>query len=162
MCFPLNCCYRLSPRAKVSLQKIIERKAVVFARAPENKEQQHEARDNVAAEIVKRVVQKMAEGDDDQDAAERDQRVTCTQAEDDERAGDEFDEWNGDADCPERPDRQECVGERQKIFSRVLERAELKYFHHSGHEEDEAENQAGEEQCPSAIEIRFHTSGNGQ
>ena len=82
MCFPLNCCYRLSPRAKVSLQKIIERKAVVFARAPENKEQQHEARDNVAAEIVKRVVQKMAEGDDDQDAisASRVRRPRMTSA----------------------------------------------------------------------------------
>ncbi len=74
---------------------MIQREAVVFARAPENKEQQSEARDDVTAEGVERFVQQMAEGDDHQDEAERDESVAGAQAEDNERAGDEFDrtEW---------------------------------------------------------------------
>src|SRR5258708_24061179 len=107
----------------------------------------------MAAEVVERVVQKMAEGDDDQDASERDERVTRAQAKDDKRAGDEFDERNDDADSPERPSRQERVVERQKVFSRVLEWAELKDLHGPGHEEDEAENETGEKQRPGAIKI---------
>ena len=110
----------------------------------------------MTAEVEERVVQEMAEGDNDQDAAERDERVTRAQAEDEERAGDEFNERNGDADRPERPDRQERVGERQKIFSGVLKRGELKDFHDAGHEEDEAENEPGEEDGPGAIKIRSH------
>ena len=74
---------------------------------------------------------------------ERDERVARAQAEADERAGDEFDERNNDADNPERPDRQKRVGERQKIFPGVVKRAELKHFHHSGHQEDEAEDRLG-------------------
>jgi hypothetical protein len=58
--------------------------------------------------------------------------------------------------APERPDRQEGVGEGQKIFSRMLERTELKNLHHAGHEEDEAENEASEENRPGAIQIWFH------
>jgi len=38
----------------------------------------------------------------------------------------------------------------------VLERPELKHFHQAGHEEDKAENEAGEEDGPSAIEISIH------
>jgi len=44
---------------------MIQREAVVFARAPENKEQQSEARDDVTDEAVERIVQQMAEADDD-------------------------------------------------------------------------------------------------
>jgi hypothetical protein len=112
----------------------------------------------MGAEVEERVVQEMAEGDDDQHATKRDERVARTQAEDDQRAGDEFDERNGNADEPQRPDRQEGVSVRQKIFSHVLERSELKDFHDTGHEEDEAQYEPGEEQRPSAIEIWFHLS----
>ena len=55
---------------------MIQREAVVFTRTPQNKEQKGEARDDVPAEVEERVVQEMAEGDDNQDAAERDKRVT--------------------------------------------------------------------------------------
>ena len=110
----------------------------------------------MAAEAEERIVQEMAKGDDDQDATERDERVARAQAKDDKRAGDEFDERNDDADSPERPSRQECVGKWEKIFSRVLERAELKDLHHAGHEENEAENKTGEKQRPGAIRIRSH------
>ena len=94
------------------------------------------------------IVQEMAEGDDDQDATERAQCVACAQAEDDERSRDEFYEGNGDADSPKRPDRQKSVAEREKIFSRVFERSQLKNFPEAGHEKDEAENETSEEDRP--------------
>jgi hypothetical protein len=91
---------------------MIQGEAVVLARAPENKEQQSETRDDVTDEAAGRIVQQMAEGDDDQDEAKRDESVAGTQAEDNERSGDEFDERNGDADRPQRSDRQGSVGVR--------------------------------------------------
>ena len=63
----------------------------------------------------------------------------------DECAGNQFNERDECPDKPERPGRQERVAERQKIFSRVFERAELKDVHDAGHEEDEAENEAGKQ-----------------
>ena len=62
-------------------KEMIERKSIVLARAPEKKEQQREARDDVTAKVEERVVQKVAEGDDDQDEAERDKGVARAQAE---------------------------------------------------------------------------------
>ena len=38
----------------------------------------------------------------------------------------------------------------------MLERAELKNLYHAGHKEDEAEDDAGEENRPGAIQIWFH------
>jgi hypothetical protein len=135
---------------------VVQREAVVFAREAENEEQERKTRDDVAAKVVKRVVQKMAEGDDDQNTTERDKRVARAQANDDERAGNQFNERNGNADGPKRPSRQERVVEWQEIFSGVLERAEVKYFHYAGHQEDEAENKSGQEESQSAIETRSH------
>jgi hypothetical protein len=134
---------------------VIYGKSVVFARAPENKEEQGEARDDVTSEIVERIVQQMPKGHDDEDETKRDQRVACSQSKDDERAGDEFDERNRRTDGPERPDRQESVGERQEIFSCVLDRPQLKNFPEAGHEENEAENESSEEQGPGA-QISIH------
>ena len=59
----------------------------------------------MAAKVEEGVVQKMAEGDDDQDATERDERVSSAQPDDDKRAGNQFNERNSDADRPERPRR---------------------------------------------------------
>ena len=95
----------------------------------------------------------MAEGNDDQNAAERDKCVARAQAQDDEHAADELDERDTDTDSPKRPDRQKSVGERKKIFSCVFDRAELKDLHHAGHEKNESENQACEKQRPGAIQI---------
>ena len=64
---------------------MIQREAVVFAREPENKKQQSETRDDVTAEAVERIVQQMADGDDDQDEAKRDESVAGTQVQDNER-----------------------------------------------------------------------------
>jgi hypothetical protein len=113
-------------------------------------------RNDMAAEIEQRVAQKMAEGDDDEHRAEDDKRIARAQSEKNERARDEFDERNRDARHPERPDRQEGVGERQKIFSGMLERAKLKNLHHAGHEKDQTEHQTCKENRPRAIQIRFH------
>ena len=135
---------------------MIDRESIVFARAPENKKEENKSRNNVAAEIEERVVQEMAKGHDDQDAAEGDQRVARAQTENEERAGDEFDKWNNDTGGPKRPDRQEGVAEREKIFSRMLKRAHLKNFHDAGHEKDEAEDKTSEEQSPGAVRFFFH------
>jgi len=59
----------------ISSQEVIEREAIIFARKRENKEEEREARNHVAAKVEERVVQKMAEGDDDEYHAERDERI---------------------------------------------------------------------------------------
>lgn len=133
---------------------MIQSKSIILAREAENKEQQGKTRDDVAAEVVERVVQKMAEGDNDEDATERDERIARPQTKDDKRAGDQLNERNSDADRPKRPDRQECVVERQKIFSGMLEWPQLKNFHHTGHEEDKAENETGKEDSPGTVCVR--------
>ena len=58
-----------------AFQEAIEREAVIFARKTENKEEEGEARNDVAAKVEERVVQKMAECDDDEYHAERDERI---------------------------------------------------------------------------------------
>jgi len=58
-----------------AFQEVIEREAVIFARKRENKEEEREARNDVAAKVEERVVQKMAECDDDEYHAERDERI---------------------------------------------------------------------------------------
>jgi hypothetical protein len=141
---------------------MIDRKAVVFARTPQNKEQQDESWDDVTAKVEKRVVQKMAEGHDDQDAAQRDESLARAQAKNDQRSANKLDERNGEADNPERPNRQKSVGERQEIFSGVLDRSQLEHFHCTGHEKDEAENEAGEEDRPGAICIAHQKTSNAQ
>ena len=98
----------------------------------------------MSMKFVKRLFQKMSEGDDGQDEAERDQRCPRPQAENHQRAGNQFDKWNRDTDGPKRPHRQEGVGEWQKVFSRVLERTELKDFPEAGHEKDQAQHQPRE------------------
>ncbi len=110
----------------------------------------------MAGEAVKRVVQEMSKSDDDQDATKRDERAASAQTNNDKRARDQFNKRNGNAHRPERPSRQKCVTEWQEIFSGMFERTELKYFHHAGHEKDEAENKTGEEESPGAIKSRNH------
>src|SRR4030095_3211818 len=102
--------------ARVLCQNVIQRKAVFFARKTKNEKEQGKPRNDMAAEIEQRVAQKMAEGDDDEHRAEDDKRIARAQSEKNERARDEFDERNRDARHPERPDRQEGVGGKEKIY----------------------------------------------
>lgn len=85
----------------------------------------------------------MTESNDGQNEAERDQRVADPQSENHERTREQFDERDDRSDKPKRPDRQESIGEWEKIFSSVFEGAELKDFPEAGHEENQAENQPG-------------------
>jgi len=110
----------------------------------------------MAAEVEERIMQKMSEGNNDQDATERDERVARAQPNNDQHAGDQFNEWNSDADGPERPSRQKCIAEWQEILSGMLERTKLKYFHDAGHKKDQAENESGEEESPRAIKSCSH------
>ena len=135
---------------------MVYRESVVVAWTAENKQQQRETRDHMAAKTVKRVVQKMAEGDHNQNATEGNECVASAQANNDKRAGNQLNERDGDAGGPQGPNRQKCVAEGQKIFSGVLERSQLKNLHNTGHEKDEAENKTGEKQRPCATKIRSH------
>ena len=87
----------------------------------------------------------MAESHDDQDETESDKSVARPQTQYDQSSGAEFDQRDNDADQPEGPDGQKCIGEWQEIFSGVLERSQLKHFPEAGHEEDQAENESREE-----------------
>ena len=64
--------FRIPDFSISAFQEVIEREAVIFARKTENKEEESETRNHVAAKVEERVVQKMAECDDDEDHAERD------------------------------------------------------------------------------------------
>src|ERR1041385_4942934 len=92
----------------------------------------------------------MAKGDDDQHAAESDERGARLPSEDHQRAGNQLDEWDHVAHRPKRPGGKEGVLEREEESLHVSRRAELEGFPDAGHEEDEAENEAGEENCPGA------------
>src|SRR6476646_2223089 len=61
--------------ARILCQDLIQRKAVFFARKTKNKKEQGKPRNDMAAEVEQRVVQKMAEGDDDEHRAEGDERI---------------------------------------------------------------------------------------
>ena len=61
--------------ARILCQDLIQRKAVFFARKTKNKKEQGKPRNDVAAEVKQRVVQEMAEGDDDEHRAEGDERI---------------------------------------------------------------------------------------
>ncbi len=50
---------------------------------------------------------------------------------------------------PERPNRKEGVRKGQEVFSRVLQRPQLKDLPKAGHEKDQAENEPGEEHSPA-------------
>ena len=70
------------PRANV-----IERKPVVFSRGPEEKKQESQPRNDVAAKVEEWFAQKMAKGHDHKNEPERDESVSNAQAEDEQRAG---------------------------------------------------------------------------
>ena len=66
----------------------------------------------MAAKIVKRLVQEMAKSDNDQDEAERYKSFASAQTKNDKRSGDEFHEWNHNADKPKQPHRQKGIRKR--------------------------------------------------
>src|SRR4051794_33441736 len=100
----------------------------------------------------------MAEGDDDQDDAERDQCFTSPQAEDEQSTGDKLYEWNRNADEPKRPERQESIRKRKEILSRMFHRPKLKDFPNSGHEEDQTQDEPREQHRPAALTGKAHSS----
>lgn len=110
----------------------------------------------MASQVVERLTQEMAEGHDNQDETECDEGVTRAQTQDDESPGHEFDQRDGNAGQPEGPDRQKAIAKWQKIFPGVLQWAQLKNFPDTGHEEDQAENETREQECPGAVKVFGH------
>ena len=110
----------------------------------------------MAAKVKERFAQKVAEGNDHQNASERDEGFANAQPNQEQRAPKELDERNRYSHRPERPNRQEGIGKRQEVFSGVLERAELKDLPETGHEKDQAENEPGEEHSPTTLPLNAH------
>ena len=96
----------------------------------------------------------MPEGHDRQHESKRNQSLACPQAEYHQRAANQFNKRNDDTCGPQRPDRQKRICEGQKIFARVLQRPELEDFPNAGHEKDQAEYEAREEQRPASVDVR--------
>jgi hypothetical protein len=130
----------------------------LLSRAPEQEKQKGEARNHVAAEIEERFVEKVAERNDYQYGAERDERFTNSQAENEESTGDKFYEWDNYADKPKGPNGQKRVGERKEIFSRMFYWSELKDFHDPGHEKDQTKHESRENYRPAALMRETHSA----
>jgi hypothetical protein len=94
----------------------------------------------VASQVKKWFSQEMAEGYDNENEAKGDKSIAQAQTQDDKGSGNKLDERNGNADDPERPDRQEGIGVRKEIFPGVLDRSQLKHFPETGHEKNQAKN----------------------
>ncbi len=77
----------------------------------------------MAGQTKERFVEKMAEGDDDENAAECDQRFANAQPNEKQRAAGQLDERDCYPNQPKRPNGQEGVAKRPEVFSGVLQRA---------------------------------------
>src|SRR5258707_535695 len=128
---------------------MIEREAIAVPWHEEEEQHEGEPRNDMLVQRVERLIEKMSERDDGQYESERDQRVACFQSEDDQSAGDELDERNGEADRPQRPRRQKRVLKRQKESLHVTGRPEAEHFPDAGHEEDEAKDEPREKNGPT-------------
>ena len=102
---------------------VVEREAIVFGWKHEQEKQQCQAWNHVFVKCVEWFLQKMSEGYDYKYEAERDKCFTYAQTDNQQCAGNQFDEGDGDAGGPERPDRKKSVGEGEKVFARVIKRA---------------------------------------
>lgn len=88
----------------------------------------------------------MPERHDEQHEPERDQRGAHPQNEDQESARDELHDRHGDARRPELPGGQEGVGVRvDEVPVRVADWGQLEDLPDAGHEEDQPQRTAGEQ-----------------
>src|SRR3954451_24410369 len=133
----------------VAPEQVVERESVALPRHGEDEQNERKARDDVLVECVERMFEKMSERDDGEHDAERHERVARFQSEDDERAGDQFDEGNRVTDRPQRRHRQKRVLERQEEFADVTSRPEVENFPDAGHEENQSENEPREQNGPT-------------
>ena len=136
--------------------EVVEREAIVFSWQHEHEEQQCKSGNHVFVKRIERFVQEVAEGYDCKNEAERDERFAYPETDNQQGARDKFDKRDRDAGGPERPDRKKSVGKGKEVFTRVIERAQLKNFVQAGHEEDETQHFSCEEDCPAAGKISFH------
>src|SRR5207302_10632330 len=109
-------------------QQVIERESVPVPRHQKDEEDERKPWDDMLVQRVERLIEKMAKRDNGQNESERNQRVARFEAEDDQRAGDELDERNREADGPQRPHRQKRVLQRQKESLHVTGRPEAAHF----------------------------------
>src|SRR5216683_3065741 len=99
---------------------------------------------------VQRLLEKMAEGHDHQYHAECQEGVIHAPADEKEGSSNQFNQWNGKTDSPEGPGGQKCVLIRKEPPAHVANRGQGEDLEHSGHEEDESQDESREEDCPGA------------
>jgi hypothetical protein len=129
---------------------VIQGEAVLVAGHDEQEEKEGEAWNHVFVKRVQRLLEKVAEGDDNKHNAESQEGVIHAPAGEKEGSSDELDKRNGKTDSPEGPGRQECVLIREEPLAHVSNRSQGEDLEYSGHEEDESQDESREENCPGA------------
>jgi hypothetical protein len=99
---------------------------------------------------VQRLLEKMAKGNENQYHAKSQEGVIHAPADEKEGSSKKFNQRNGKTDSPEGPGRQKCVLIRKEPPAHVSNRSQGEDLKHSGHEEDESQDESREEECPSA------------
>lgn len=108
----------------------------------------------MGVKLVERFFEKMSEGNDYQNEAEGDERITSSQTDDDQQPGDQFDYRDDRSYNPKRPRGQEAARIRlNEIVASVTERAHLKDLVDARHKENESEDSARKEKRPGAVLI---------
>lgn len=123
---------------------MIEAEAVVRSGDSEQEQEKCEARKDVLVKRVQGLLKEMAERDDDEDDAQRDEGSMHPVAEKKQGAGNKLDEGDGKPDRPEGPGGKERVMVGQEPLLNMPGGSELEYLVPAGHEEDQPENEPGE------------------
>src|SRR5205809_6824701 len=92
----------------------------------------------------------MSKGDDNQHHAKGQKGVIHAPADEKKGSSKQFDQWNGESNGPEGPGRQKCVLIRKEPPAHVANRSQREDLEHSGHEEDESQDESREEDRPGA------------
>src|SRR6266550_9348396 len=101
---------------------------IPITRQEQNQKHQRQPRNDVLVKGVKRRFQQVPECHDDEDEAEAQEGGPRLESDDDQRAGDQLDEWNREADYPQRPRRKKRILKRQKVTAHMTGGPELEYL----------------------------------
>src|SRR5213593_3981543 len=84
-------------------EEVVQGKAVFLARHDQEEQKKSQAGDDVLVERVQRLLQEVAERDDDEHDSQGQQRLANAPTNQKEGAREELDERYGETDSPERP-----------------------------------------------------------
>ena len=129
---------------------MIEGVTVLLPGHGKQEQKEGEAGDHMFMEGVQRIPEEMAEGDDDQDAPQRQEGPIHPPSQEQEGPGDEFDEGDRHPHGPERPHGEKGVLVGQEEQTSVAYRGERENLVHPGHEEDESQHQPRKQLGPGS------------